>query len=238
MAGRVRNARSAAGAAGDPRTGRYGAPVASEKAIRADTVAALLDAVGDYLSAEDVREQSFNTRAGGLSGFVGIIISLSAAVGKVALDENPSDWATAAGGAAFGVAMAALVVCLVIAITKVLVPQEGAAIAISDIEKYPTWDYISREKHMAEGEILRGLAIALAKDRQRNSAKARALGHAYIALLVGIGTLALFGAILAVDAICNCRYHPAARARGSRSRQPTPSRSRPTRRSRARRPSR
>lgn len=170
--------------------------------IQGESVEALLEAVDGFLSAEDSREQSFNTRAGGLSGFVGIIISISAAVGKVALDENPSHGATLLGGVAFGLAMVALVSSLVIAITRVLIPQEGAAIAISDIEKYPNWEYISREKPMVQGEIMRGLVTALAKDRQRNDAKATALGHAYIGLLVGIGALAAFGGILAVDAIC------------------------------------
>jgi uncharacterized membrane protein SirB2 len=175
--------------------------VTSEAKVKPETVDALLDAVGEFLSSEDSREQSFNTRAGGLSGFVGIIISISAAVGKVALDENRSHWATAAGGVVFGLAMLALVISLVIAITKVLIPQEGAAIAISDIENYPNWEYVAGEKYMVQGEILRGLVIALARDRQRNDAKATALRRAYIALLCGIVLLAIFGGILAVDAV-------------------------------------
>lgn len=170
--------------------------------VNPETVETLYAAVGEFLSAEDAREQSFNTRAGGLAGFVGIIVSISAAVGKVALDEDPSEWATIAGGIFFGVAMIALVASLLISITRVLIPQEGAAIAIGDIENYPNWGHIDQEKVMVQGKILRGLVTALAKDRQRNDKKATALGRAYAALLVGIGALAVFGGILAIDAIC------------------------------------
>ena len=169
--------------------------------INRDTVDALVDAVRDFLSAEDAREQSFNTRAGGLAGFIGIIVSISAAAGKVALDKNSSCLATILGGVAFGVAMIALVVSLVVTITKILIPQESAAIDMSTIERYPNWEYVGKEKEMVQGEILHGLIAALAKDRQRNSLKAKALRCAYIALLVGIGALAVFGGILAIDAI-------------------------------------
>jgi hypothetical protein len=47
--------------------------------------------------AEDGREQSFNTRAGGLAGFIGIIVSISTAAGNVALDNDPSCLATILG---------------------------------------------------------------------------------------------------------------------------------------------
>lgn len=169
--------------------------------IKDETVDALADAVRDFLNSEDRREQSFNTRAGGLAGFVGIIVSITTAAGKVALDEDPSCVATVAGAVAFAVAIGALLASLIIAITKILIPQESAAISVSTIERYPTWEYIAKDKTMVRGEILRGLITALAKDRQRNSSKAIWLRRAYKALLVGVAALAAFGGILAIDAL-------------------------------------
>jgi hypothetical protein len=166
-----------------------------------ETVDALLEAVRGFLQDEDGREQSFNTRAGGLAGFVGIIVTLATAAGRIALDRDPSCVATVLGAVAFAVAMGALIVSLVMAVTKVLIPQEGAAIAMKTIENYPTWMYVSQEKVMVQGELLQGLISALVKDRQRNSSKAEWLRRAYTALLVGIAALAAFGAILAIDAL-------------------------------------
>ncbi|MGH3041372.1 MAG: hypothetical protein ACRDNG_06500 [Gaiellaceae bacterium] len=146
--------------------------------IKGDTVDTLVRAVRAFLKDEDGREQSFNTRAGGLAGFVGIIVTVATASGRIALDEDPSGLATVLGTVAFTVAMVALIVSLVIAVTKVLIPQEGAAIDMKTIEDYPNWRYISQDKVMIQGEILRGLIRALAKDRQRNSSKAKWLRRA------------------------------------------------------------
>lgn len=175
------------------------APTAPQ--INAETVDALVDAVRDLVAAEDGREQSFNIRAGGLAGFVGIIVSISTVGGKVALDQNPTYLATVLGAIAFSVAMVALIGSLVVAITKILIPRESAAIGMGTIERYPTWEYISKVKPMVQGEILHGLIAALAKDRQRNSSKAKALRRSYVALLIGVAALAAFAVILTVDAI-------------------------------------
>ena len=169
--------------------------------IKPDTVDALVETVRQFLQAEDTREQSFNTRAGGLAAFVGIIVSVTTAAGKLALDEQPSPCATTFAAIAFAVAMIALLVTLVLAVVKVLIPQESAAISMETIERYPNWEYIAKDKAMVQGEILHGLIAALAKDRQRNSSKATWLRRAYIALLVGVVALIAFGAILAVDAL-------------------------------------
>jgi hypothetical protein len=168
--------------------------------IHRETVETLLDEVREQLKAEDAREQSFNTRAGGLAGFVGIIVAITTGVGRVALDSDLSCMAAVLVGIAFGTTMLALLAALGIAIIKVLIPQESAAISIRRIEAYSTWEYVSKEEVMVKGEIMRGAIAALAKDRQRNSSKARWLRHAYLALLVGTAGLVTLGSILAVDA--------------------------------------
>jgi hypothetical protein len=164
------------------------------------TVETLLAEVREQLKAEDAREQSFNTRAGGLAGFVGIIVAVTTGAGQLALDASPSCAAAILAGLAFGVTMLALLAALAIAIIKVLIPQESAAISIRRIESYPTWSYISRDEVMVQGEIMRGWIAALAKDRQRNSSKAKWLRRAYASLLVGVAGLVVFGGILGIDA--------------------------------------
>lgn len=168
--------------------------------INEETVESLLNEVREQLKAEDAREQSFNTRAGGLAGFVGIIVAITTGVGKVALDADLSCRAEVLMGVAFGIAMLSLLASMGIAVVKVLIPQESAAISMKTIERYPKWEYVKKDPVMVHGEIMRGLITALAKDRQRNSSKAKWLRWAYIALLVGIMALTFLGAILAVDA--------------------------------------
>lgn len=168
--------------------------------IKEDTVSTLLDEVREQLKAEDAREQSLNTRAGGLAGFVAVIVALTSGLGKLALDADLSSRGALLVGIAFGLTLAALSTALGFAVLRVLIPQEAAAISIQRIEQYPTWAYITKDDVMVRGEIMRGWISALAKDRQRNSSKAKWLRVAYIALLIATLGLVLIGAILAIDA--------------------------------------
>ena len=165
------------------------------------TVETLLDDVREQLKAEDAREQSFNTRAGGLAGFVGIIVAVTTGLGKIALDSDLSCAAGVAAAITFTLTMGALLAAIGMVVLKVLVPQESSAISMKTIERYPTWSYISKEQVMVQGEIMRGWINALAQDRQRNSSKAKWLRRAYNAFLAGTAGLVLFGVILAIDAL-------------------------------------
>ena len=169
--------------------------------IVGETVEALVESVREMIKAEDVREQGFNVRAGGLAGFLGLTVSAAIAVAKVGLDTPLSCVATAFAAISLAVAFGALLTSLALAVVKVLLPQESAAIAMSTIEKYPTWEYISQPRVMVQGETLHGLIGALAKDRERNSAKATWLRRAYVALLVGIASLIVFAGILGIEAL-------------------------------------
>lgn len=176
-----------------------GQPGSSE--INGETVEALVENVREMINAEDGREQGFNVRAGGLAGFLGLTVSAAIAVAKVGLDTPLSSEATVFAGISLAVAFGALLTSLAFAVVKVLLPQESAAIAMSTIEKYPNLEYVSQPRVMVQGETLRGLIGALAKDRERNSSKATWLRRAYIALLVGIVALIVFAAILGIEAL-------------------------------------
>jgi hypothetical protein len=169
--------------------------------INEETVETLVENVREMLKDEDAREQGFNVRAGGLAGFLGLTVSAAIAVAKVGLDTPLSGVAIVCAAISLAVTFGALLTSLTLAVVKVLLPQESAAIAMSTIEKYPNWEYIVQQKVMVQGEILHGLIAALAKDRERNSSKATWLRRAYVALLVGIASMIVFAAILAIEAL-------------------------------------
>jgi hypothetical protein len=169
--------------------------------IDKETVEALVENVREMIKSEDGREQGFNVRAGGLAGFLGLTVSAAIAVARIGLDRPLSCVATVFAAITLAVAFGALLTSLALAVVKVLLPQESAAIAMSTIEKYPNWEYISQPRVMVQGETLHGLIGALAKDRERNSSKATWLRRAYIALLVGVASLTVFAAILGIEAL-------------------------------------
>jgi hypothetical protein len=146
--------------------------------------------VREFQNAEDAKEQSFNSRAAGLTGFVGIVVTLASGAGKLAIDEGIDGFAAIAAGAAFTLALVGLALAIGIAVVKVLIPPESSAIGITTIQRYPTWQYISKEQVMVRGEIMKGLIKAVALDRQRNSDKAKWLKRAYRSFLFGAFFLA------------------------------------------------
>lgn len=169
--------------------------------INEETVETLVENVREMLKDEDAREQGFNVRAGGLAGFLGLTVSAAIAVAKLGLDTPLSGVAIVCAAISLAVSFGALLTSLALAVVKVLLPQESAAIAMSTIEKYPNWEYIAQQKVMVQGEILHGLIAALAKDRERNSSKATWLRRAYVALLVGVASMIVFAAILGIEAL-------------------------------------
>jgi hypothetical protein len=191
--------------------------VAEKRTIKEDSVETLLGIVRDLLKDEENREQSFNTRAGGLASFVGLIVSVTTAAGKLALDGKPSHAASVWAAIFFAVSMLALVGSLAMAVTRVLLPQSSAAIGLSTIKKYPTWHYVSRDKVEIEGELMRGLITTLTTDRDRNDSKSTWLRRAYISFLAGIVALLAFGSILALDALGRDRGAGTGGAAGQRS---------------------
>src|SRR5581483_339191 len=96
----------------------------------------LLEAVRALLAEEDSRDQSFNTRGVGLAGFVGIVVSLSATLGREALSASwGSPWKGIAVGL-FGAVLVSLLLSAVAVVQGVLQPKEASSLSMTDVEKF------------------------------------------------------------------------------------------------------
>lgn len=174
----------------------------SGHAFDQETIAELRDAVRDLLRDEDARAQSLNARASGLTGFVGVILSVAAAAG-----------ALGTRGAAAGLhqavsvtvallvagALACLVAAVVMVVAKVLLPSPGITIATEEVERYPLPEFITQEAVMVRGYLMRGLISALKRERDRNEQKARWLKTSYLTVCTGLIFVALAGGIATID---------------------------------------
>jgi FtsH-binding integral membrane protein len=169
----------------------------SSPQINRETVKSLLENVRELLKDEESRASSLTARGSGVIGFAGIILSLTAAVAARtghSLHGTVRDVVTATSATAF----VFLALSIVVAVRGVLLPTSSSTIAMTDIEKYPTWAVIVQEPVMVEGEIMRGLIRALARERFQNQHKARWLRGAYTLLALGLGAVTAVGVTLAV----------------------------------------
>jgi hypothetical protein len=164
----------------------------------AENVDALVDTVRVLLAAEESRDQSFNGRGVGLAGFVGIIVSLTATIGRDAIQaglERP--WTTVSLGL-FGGALVLMLATVAVVVRGVLIPKESAHLAYTDVVDYPLPAYVYQSKIMTQGRTLRGLVDILGIERERSSRKARLLHVAYGTLLAGLICIAGLGFIVAL----------------------------------------
>jgi hypothetical protein len=170
--------------------------------LRPDTVDALLEAVRDLLRTEDTRSQGLNGRGTALTGFVGIIVSVSATVGKAILSGSGvhDGWRTAAAWV-LGIGLVLLMLSVVSVVWGVLLPQSSVAIATSEVGLFAEPEYVFREKVMVQGSILRGLIDVLAAERDANGHKADWLKASYLLLTSGLVLVAAEALILGYEAI-------------------------------------
>jgi high-affinity Fe2+/Pb2+ permease len=165
---------------------------------RPETVEALLESVRDFLQTEDTREQSVNTRAGGVVVFGGVILSLLASLGRDVLAIDLPDGLDETSLGCFVLAVASLLTSISMTLFGVLFPQQSASIAMEEIEQYGDLETLAQERIQVQGETLEGLIRVLAIDRDRISSKTRWLRHAYSALVVGLFAAGVLGVILAL----------------------------------------
>jgi hypothetical protein len=166
------------------------------------SVEELLATVKDLLKDESDRATSLNGRGSGLTGFIGVILSLAAATGAaLGRDAGASlhPWVRIAVGVLVVLALVALGGAVIAVVAKVLIPTEGITIATREAKQYPTWSFISRERVMIQGHVMRGYVGALERDRKRNASKATWLGRGYKLVTVGLIAIGLAGAIATID---------------------------------------
>jgi hypothetical protein len=168
--------------------------------INSATVEALLSEVRDLLADETSRSQSFITRGSGLIALVGLVLSLVGLVGG--FEASGLSTLTKATLAVFFVlAVAFLLLAVGLIVWGVLRPSSGITVALPEVEKYPTWAYISEETVKAQGRRLRGLVKSLAIERERNEGKGRWLLWGYFVLGAGLLCIGADGLILGLNEI-------------------------------------
>ncbi|HXA28598.1 MAG TPA: hypothetical protein VN193_07600 [Candidatus Angelobacter sp.] len=168
--------------------------------IQDDMVEALVVQVRELLRMEDGRGQSFHARAGALAGFSGLIVSVSGAVGANIFKPDlstPWKWTAAA---LLATILLTLLMALYLVMFGVLIPKESAGFSLSEVQKYPTWGFITQTRVQTQGRILHGLIEMLAVDRDRNGRKADCLRMAYRLLGGAVASFATLGVILGLHA--------------------------------------
>jgi hypothetical protein len=166
-----------------------------------ETVEELLRAVRHFLKDEADRSASLMARGSGLTGFVGIILSVAAAVGAFGTSGlgGLHHSVRVLAGALVTLALVLLVASVVAVVLKVLRPAPGFTVATEEVEQYPTFGFISRDRVMVQGDLMTGLVAALRKDRDNNDDKAKWLQRSYYGVCVALGLVALAGALGTLD---------------------------------------
>ena len=167
------------------------------------TVAEIRGAARTLWDDEDRRASSLNGRASGLTGFVGIIISLAAALGAVGGNDAASlltDWVRIAVGITATVGLALLVVAVFLAVWKVLLPRAATTISTEDIDSFSLSRFTSLEPVLFDGYLIKAYAQAIKVGRSSNQHKATWLRRSYKLVCVGLALVALAGAGATLDA--------------------------------------
>jgi hypothetical protein len=165
------------------------------------TVDELVETVRGFLRDEAERASSLNARGTGLTGFVGIILSVAAAVGATGSNAGTGlhHSVRVTAGVLIAAALLILGTAVLLVVIMVLRPTEGKTVHIKEIERYPNFEFLSQERVIFQGNLLTGLVEALRIDRERNNLKADWLRRAYYAVCVALALVALAGIAATLD---------------------------------------
>lgn len=176
-----------------------------------ESVSTLREAARQLLGDEDSRASSLNGRGTALSGFVGVILSLSAAggagLGSGAIAQL-DHWARVAVAVLISTALITLIAAVIAIVGKVLLPYPGKTIGLQDTDHWIDPLYTDRSLVSTEGYLLDGYTQALRTERERNDKKAKWLGRGYIIVCCGLILVAIAGGIATLDRYAGGRHDP------------------------------
>jgi hypothetical protein len=167
-----------------------------------ETVTELLSTVRGLLEKEGDREASLNTRASGLTGFVGLILSLAAAAGAATGKDAGAGLhhgVRVLSGILVAIALVALAAAVVLVVAKVLLPKQTVVIATKEATRYANPEFISQARVMIQGRLMRGFLVSLELDRKRNDLKAKWLSRSYVLVCTGLLLVACAGVAGTLD---------------------------------------
>jgi hypothetical protein len=169
--------------------------------VEPETVEILLDATRRMLDNEGQRGQGLEGRGTAIAGFLGITIALAGSV--EASTRGSRGGYHAAASALVGAALIALLVAVGLIGWGVLLPTPTQAVAMEEIERFPTLRFVARDPVMTQGYLLRGAIGVLRRERRRNNHKARWLRYGYLGMGVGLLLVTSAGLVLTIQAIAH-----------------------------------
>jgi hypothetical protein len=166
-----------------------------EPTPKAETVEALLTTTWALLAEERARREGLHSRASGLTGFAGIILSLVSVAGI----EKSAEFADAEKvfvATMYGLGLVLLTGATGIAVLFILMPRVYLSLSPEEVARYPLTESVVEEKMRFQGRTLRGLADIFRSQHERNNTMAAWMGRAYALLAAGLACVAIDAAII------------------------------------------
>lgn len=170
--------------------------------VRGDTVDELLVAVRRLATDENDRGASLNTRAAGLTGIAGIVLSLAAVAGAAGgslATAEVRNGVRVAMGALVALALLVLVAAVIMVVSKVLLSAQQYTIDISEIRRYPTFAWITRDRVLVQGHLMKAHIQELEVERERNNIRAVWLWRSYALVCCGVALVTVAGVAGTLD---------------------------------------
>jgi hypothetical protein len=161
--------------------------------INPETVEVLLDTTWRMAGAEIARTDALDRKAATLATFASLLTSLTATLGFRFLESTAALWAPAV----FSLGLLALVLSVVLAVVALL-PREYLTLGMAYLERFPTWSEIRKEPEDVRGETMRGLIVAVVREREANDHKGILVRYGFLTLLLGLVLIAGEAATLAL----------------------------------------
>lgn len=156
------------------------------------TVEALLDTTWRIAGAEATRTDGLDRKAATLATFASLLASLTAALGTRFVEQVDEWW----GFVLFVSGLAALVGSVAFAVWA-LFPREYLTLGMAYLQRFPTWSEILKPPEQVRGDAMRGLIEAIARERDANEVKARAVKRGFGLLGIGLLLIAVEASTLA-----------------------------------------
>ena len=164
--------------------------------LQADTVDALVETTWGLIEDEIGVGQALETRASALAGFAGVILTLAGAVGSVEGASRQPHGAKIVIVISFGLGLALLVATILVSVLLVLRPRPVEKLAMQEVARYPTHEFVYRDKVEIQGRTLRGLVTSLASLRDASDVMGRRLRWAYLVFAAGLICIAVESFVL------------------------------------------
>lgn len=160
------------------------------------TIESLLDTTWRVAEIEAARTDSLDRKASTLATFSSLLTTLTATLGVRFVEEADALWALAVF--CLGLAVLALSVGLAV---RALVPTEYMTLGTAYLERFATWGEILKPRERVQGDTMRTLIEAVARERRENDRKTKTVRWGFVALVFGLVLIAGEAAMLVTRSV-------------------------------------